>query len=105
MDNRCVALFRVGADSAPNLHNISTGRIDDCSTAFFDLLDVAGGSSKCGDDDDVIFSELVVLFIHFLPREGDDIHVFELSVDLLVVNDFTDQVDIILRKNLSSCIG
>lgn len=99
------AVFGIATHSTPNFHDITAGRIDDCRASLFDFFDVAGWRAEGWYDDDIVFGELIVLLVHFFPRERNDVHFIELTIDFLVMNDFTDEVDVVFLEDVSRGVG
>ena len=99
------AVFGIGANPTPDFHHITACGIDDVAALGINFIHEGRGRAECGNDDHIIGRQVIVVATQFLPRQRDDAHVDELTVDLGVMNDFANEKNTIIGKHLARGVG
>ena len=105
MDDGSDALLRVVADVAPDFHDVAAGGIDDLAAALLELVHENGWRAKGRHDDHVLVGQGIVAGVQLEPWQGGDVHVAELAVHFLIVDDFADEEHPLFGKYPAGGVG
>jgi hypothetical protein len=89
----------------PDAHDVTAGGIDEATTFFFQFFAGRNFGAEGGDDDDIVFFEILDVGIFFFAGKELDAHGADLIVDLRVMNNLAENVDGLIGEDLASRIS
>ena len=101
MDDRCDALGGILTDAFPDAHHIATGGVHNLTADFLHKGNERGLGAKCGNDHDILGLQDGEVIWLGARRQAVDAQGRNLGVDIRVVDDFTEEINISIGKNLA----
>ncbi len=105
VDDRGDALAGISAHAPPDFHDVATGGVNHITSSFRHLVHERCGGTEGRDDHHVVRTQIGIVSAHIPPWQRDDAHLAQVSIDVGVVDDFTDEENAVVRENPARGVG